>query len=145
MTSSASWRLRLIAFNPETDPKWTVTIFRASVRTDTCAPSLGYLAFELRKVCATTNRQEDSLMAAQIRLARTKAGWVFRRFGISMFGLDLDFWGHVTLAAVFILGVAALIACVFVLGLVLLHSWEAESLLHCSPWSSSSSPCGRFF
>jgi hypothetical protein len=61
-----------------------------------------------------------------------------------MLGFDLDSWNHVALAAVFILCMAALIACVFVLGLVLLHSWEAESLLHCSPWSSPSSPCGQF-
>jgi hypothetical protein len=34
-----------------------------------------------------------------------------------MLGFDLDFWDYVTIAALFILGVGALIAIVFVLGL----------------------------
>ena len=56
-----------------------------------------------------------------------------------------DSWGHLTLAAVFILGMAVLIACVFVLGLALLQPWEAESLLRCSLWSTSASAGGWFF
>jgi hypothetical protein len=49
-----------------------------------------------------------------------------------MLDFDPDSWNYVTLAAVFILGMGALIASVFVLGLVLLRSWEAEWLLRCS-------------
>jgi hypothetical protein len=64
---------------------------------------------------------------------------------ISMLGFDLDFWDHATLAAVFILGMGALITSVFVLGLFLLHSWKAEWLLRCSSWSSSFSSSGCFF
>ena len=60
-----------------------------------------------------------------------------------MVGIDLDFGDDVTLTTLFILGICALIA-IFVLGLAVLHSWEAESLLHCSPLSSLSSPCGQF-
>ena len=134
-----------MAVNFETGPEWTATFFRASVRIDTCAPSLSYLAFQAGKVCATTNRQVDPQMAAQIRLARTKAGWLFRRLDIAMLGLNLDFWGHVALAAVFILGMAMLIASVLVLGLFLLQSWEAEWLLRCSSWSTSPWSSGWFF
>jgi hypothetical protein len=65
--------------------------------------------------------------------------------GTSKMGFDLDSWGHVTRAAVFTLAILALISMVIVLGLVALYSWEAESLLHCSPWSTPSSPCGGFF
>ena len=61
-----------------------------------------------------------------------------------MLDFDLDFGDYVTLATLFMLGICALIA-IFVLGLAVLHSWEAESLLHCSPWSTPSSPCGHFF
>jgi hypothetical protein len=61
-----------------------------------------------------------------------------------MVGFDRDFWGHATLAAVFILGMGALIACVLVLGLVLLQSWEAEWLLRCSSLSFSPSLSGWF-
>jgi hypothetical protein len=64
--------------------------------------------------------------------------------GISMLGFDHDFWGRMTPAAGFTLCILALITMFIVLGLVALHSWEAESLLHCSPWSSPSSPCGGF-
>jgi hypothetical protein len=134
-----------MAVNSGTGPEWTVTFFRAPVRIDTCAPSLSYLAFQVRKVCATTNRQEDPQMAAQIRLARTKAGWLFRWLDIAMLGFNLDFWGHVALAAVFILGMAMLIASVLVLGLFLLQSWEAEWLLRCSSWSTSPWSSGWFF
>ena len=49
-----------------------------------------------------------------------------------MLGFDLDAWDNAALAAVFTLGMAALLVCVLVLGLVLLSSWEAEWLLRCS-------------
>jgi hypothetical protein len=65
--------------------------------------------------------------------------------GTSKMGFDLDSWGRVTRAAVFTLAILALIGMVIVLGLVALYSWEAESLLHCSPWSTPSSLCGGFF
>jgi hypothetical protein len=65
--------------------------------------------------------------------------------GISMLGVDLDFWEYVTFAALFILGIGALIAVVFVLGLSILYSWEAASLMRCPSWSFSSSSCGWFF
>jgi hypothetical protein len=67
------------------------------------------------------------------------------RLGISMLGMDLDFWEYVTFAALFILGIGALIAVVFVLGLSTLYSWEAASLMRCPSWSFSSSSCGWFF
>jgi hypothetical protein len=67
-----------------------------------------------------------------------------KELGIPMIGFDFDFWGRVTRAATFTLGMVALIIMVLVLGLVALNSWEAESLLHCSPWSTPSSPCGQF-
>jgi hypothetical protein len=62
-----------------------------------------------------------------------------------MLGMDLDFWEYVTFAAIFILGVVALIAVVFVLGLSILYSWEAASLMRCPSWSFFSSSCGWFF
>ena len=62
-----------------------------------------------------------------------------------MLGFDFYFWDRVTLAAVFILGMAALIASVLVLGLFLLYSWQAEWFLRFSSWSSSSSSSARFF
>lgn len=65
--------------------------------------------------------------------------------GTSKIGFGLDSWGQVTRAAVFTLAILTLITIIIVLGLVALYSWEAESLLHCSPWSTSSSPCGGFF
>jgi hypothetical protein len=45
-------------------------------------------------------------------MGRAKAGWE-----ISMLGFSLDSWDYVTFAALFILGVGALVAIVFVLGL----------------------------
>lgn len=54
---------------------------------------------------------------------------------------DFDFGDFVTSAALFALGIAALIA-IFVLGLLVLYSWEAESLMRRSFWPSSSSPSG---
>jgi hypothetical protein len=62
-----------------------------------------------------------------------------------MLDFGLDFWDDVTLAATFILGMAAMIAMVFVLGLVLIQSWEAEWFLRCSSRSPSSSSSGWFF
>ncbi len=64
---------------------------------------------------------------------------------VSMSGVDHDSWGLLNLAAVFILGMAVLIVCAFVLGLALLQSWEAESLLRCSLWSISAAPFGGYF
>ena len=64
--------------------------------------------------------------------------------GTSKMGFDLDSRGQVTRATVFTLAILALISMVIVLGLVALYSWEAESLLHCSPWSTPSSLCGGF-
>jgi len=60
-----------------------------------------------------------------------------------MLASDLDFGDSVTFAVLFMLGMSALIA-IFVLGVTLLYSWEAEWLLRCSSWSSSSSTSGWF-
>jgi hypothetical protein len=60
-----------------------------------------------------------------------------------MLDIDRDFGNNVTFVALLMLGTFAMIA-IIVLGVVALHSWEAESLLHCSPWSTLSSPCGHF-
>jgi len=64
--------------------------------------------------------------------------------GTSKMGFDLDSRGQVTRATVFTLAILVLISMVIVLGLVALYSWEAESLLHCSPWSTPPSLCGGF-
>jgi hypothetical protein len=63
-------------------------------------------------MCAAADQQDDTQLATQIRLGRAKAGWE-----ISMLGFSLDSWDYVTFAALFILGVGALVAIVFVLGL----------------------------
>jgi hypothetical protein len=63
-------------------------------------------------MCAAADQQDDTQSATQIRLGRAKAGWE-----ISMLGFRLDSWDYVTFAALFILGVGALVAIVFVLGL----------------------------
>jgi hypothetical protein len=62
-----------------------------------------------------------------------------------MLDFDLDFGECVTFAFLFVLGIGALIASVFVLGVILLQSWEAEQLMRCPSWSFSSSSCGWFF
>jgi hypothetical protein len=61
-----------------------------------------------------------------------------------MLEFDDNFGNYVTFAALFMLGVCALTA-ILVLGLSLLQSWEAESLMRCSSWSASSSSSGSFF
>jgi hypothetical protein len=63
-------------------------------------------------MCAAADQQDNTQLATQIRLGRAKAGWEF-----SMLGFSLDSWDYVTFAALFILGVGALVAIVFVLGL----------------------------
>ena len=63
-------------------------------------------------MCAAADQQDDTQSTTQIRLGRAKAGWE-----ISMLGFSLDSWDYVTFAALFILGVGALVAIVFVLGL----------------------------
>ena len=65
------------------------------------------------------------------------------RLDISMLVFDLDFAERVTPAAVLVLGVGLLFACVITLGLVLLQSWAPEWFLRSSSWLSSSS--GLFF
>jgi hypothetical protein len=87
-----------------------------------------------------SNQQEDFTTGYPGQIRQDKG-----KLGVSMLGLDLGSWGHVILPGVFTLGVLALIIMVLVLGVVALYSWEAESLIHCSPWSTPSSPCGQMF
>jgi len=54
-------------------------------------------------------------------------------------------WERAVFAILCILGMGALIASVLVLGVFVLHSWEAESLMRCPSWSSSPLSCGWFF
>jgi hypothetical protein len=54
-------------------------------------------------------------------------------------GFDLDFWDHLTLCGVFVLGMGVLIACALALGLVLFYFWDAEWLMR-----SSTSPSSLF-
>jgi hypothetical protein len=58
------------------------------------------------------NRQTGSPVAATIRFGKTKAAEE-----ISMLSSNLDFWDYVTFASLFVLGVLALVAIVFILGL----------------------------
>jgi hypothetical protein len=61
-----------------------------------------------------------------------------------MLDLDHNFGDFVTFAALFMLGMCALIA-IIVLGLSLLYSWETEWVMRCSSWSPSSSFSGWYF
>jgi hypothetical protein len=118
-----------------------VALFCHSVADDTLQLSLGGGSLMSTKMLESPSRiflDKKPHTCHPNKVAQGKG-----KLRISILNFDHDFGNNVTFATLFILGICTLIV-IFVLGLVALHSWEAESFLHCLPWATPSSPCGQF-